>query len=272
MEVPLLRRHFIIPFTRVAPRWKEEGKLDLERTRGDVVVRCLVSSLLVSRGTRNDTTFTSVLLGGGSDDEALSLLACGAHIRALRPDEASTAGLIRRALPPLGSSKIDDTNILNSRLGSRACAEGFWVRRGGLSTAINAVLVKHDEGETIVCICREGAQPLQQFLQELPSSSSSSPSINYIFILGDDAGLKPEYLSDIETTVNNTQNTSCRLVTVSLGPSELLASAAITLVHAALDNALGASGTEKDWRRQGGVVVVNQSQPPLLPCKGCCST
>lgn len=54
---------------------------DLLKTRGDVWCRCLVSALMRSRGTRNDSTFTGVCLGGGSEDGPVFIRACGRHIK-----------------------------------------------------------------------------------------------------------------------------------------------------------------------------------------------
>lgn len=260
---PSLLRHFIVPFTRVAPRWREEGKLDLERTRGDVVVRCLVSALLVSRGTRNDATFTAALLGGGGEGvEPLCALACGAHIRGLRPDESSTAGLIRRALPPPplpgeadNAAALDASGELNSRAGARACAEGFWVRRGALAAALEAALTICPLGSAaLVCVCTEGAPPLASLHELVTATATATENATatattaFVFILGDDAGLTPANLADIAATA---AARGARCVAVSLGPTELLASAAITLIHAILDEKIGASDTGKDWRRAG---------------------
>lgn len=224
-------RHFVIPFSRVPPRWP--AARDLERTRADVLVRALVSSIMVSRGARSDTTFAGALLGG--DAPPLSVLACGAHVRALRPDESSTAGLLQRALPrvlaegaPDDLDELERSGALNSREGSRACCEGLRVLRGGLGALVEHV-TELAGASPVLLIATQGATPISVVLAQ-----EAARATGFLILLGDDAGLSGEMLSEVAAA-------TVRSRAVGLGPTELLASAAITLVHAALDDVFGPS-------------------------------
>lgn len=221
-------RHFIVPFSRVPPRWP--AVRDLERTRADVLIRALVSSIMVSRGARGDTTFAGALLGG--DGPPLSILACGAHVRALRPDESSTAGLLHRALPASGApddlDELEANGTLNSRQGSRACCTGLRVLRGGLIAVINE-LSSLAGSSPVLLIATQGATPISVVLAQ-----EASRATGFLILLGDDAGLTDVMLSHVAAV-------AVRSRAVGLGPTELLASAAITLIHAAFDNVFGPS-------------------------------
>lgn len=144
--------------------------------------------------------------------------------------------------------------MLNSRDGARACAEGFWVRRGGLRAALQPLL----RSSSNIIVCTEGAPRLSEVLADISKASS------FIIVLGDDAGLSAASHVEIDEAA---REHSARVFAASLGPTELLASAAITLVHAVLDDALGASGTRKEWRRQGSFPACeacNQCNQPII--------
>jgi tRNA pseudouridine-54 N-methylase len=85
------QRHFLIPFSTVPSR---ASKAFDGRSRADVMCRCIVNSLMISANTRNDTCIACVLLGT-PDLEALTLLCCGQHMRALHPTEKTVAGVLQ---------------------------------------------------------------------------------------------------------------------------------------------------------------------------------
>jgi hypothetical protein len=63
-----------------------------------------------------------------------------------------------------------------------------------------------------------------------------------ITVLGDDAGLTPEYQAEVAAAAGSA---GVQLLHASLGPMQLLASQCITLVHHYLDLAVGPSATQK---------------------------
>jgi tRNA pseudouridine-54 N-methylase len=85
------QRHFLIPFTTVPSR---ASKAFDGRSRVDVMCRCIVSGLMISANTRNDTCVACVLLGT-PHLPPVTLLACGQHMRALHPTEKTVAGILQ---------------------------------------------------------------------------------------------------------------------------------------------------------------------------------
>ena len=92
--------------------------------RMDLVARCVVASLLVSRGVRTDAEFLAVLLGPPRPPRIVRFV--GAEVRSLNPDERSTASLLRKALAEEG-------------LAERSMHPGVYGRGGGLRDALAAI-------------------------------------------------------------------------------------------------------------------------------------
>ena len=254
---PSLARHFIIPFSRIPSSLPPAGpRLDVVKTRADVFTRCLAAALICSRGTRNDTTFTGVFLGGAprapSAPSAASppaaepsapcaLTACGAHVRALKSDQPTLAAILSAALPPqppLPAAGGGGDAALNSLAGRRGCCTGFWVSRGGLRAAVLRACARSG-GAPAVIILAQGAPPLEPQLGALAAAGATS----IVVLLGDDAGWEGGL--EAEAAAAAEEAGAALLLRASLGPTELLASACITIAHYALDVRLGGSATEK---------------------------
>jgi hypothetical protein len=249
-----VRRHFIIPFSRIPSSLDPAGpRLDVVKTRSDVFTRCLAAALICSRGTRNDTTFTGVFLGGAprapSAPSAASppaaeppapcaLTACGAHVRALKSDQPTLASILSAALPPQPPTAGGDDAALNSLTGRRGCCAGFWLSRGGLRAAVLRACARSG-GAPAVLILAQGAPPLEPQLGALATAGATS----IVVLLGDDAGWEGGL--EAEAAAAAEEAGAALLLRAALGPTELLASACITIAHYVLDVQLGGSATEK---------------------------
>ena len=216
-------RNFLVPFLR----WK---------TRSDVWCRSVVSALQVSRGTRNEASFTAVLLDDSSSPEKLScsLTVCGEHVRTLRPDQSTCASLLNAAL--LNRAK---GTLMNSLDGKRGCCMGFWLEEGvGMFRAMGRLLHPSIGGTSpILLLLEEGAPPLQGVLAELSPVPSS-----FLIVVGDNEGLTRELEVEIEAAV---AAFGVPLRRCGLGGSELLASQCCTIVNFCMDTVLGPSSCQK---------------------------
>ena len=255
-----LARHFIIPFSRIPSSLPPGGpRLDVVKSRADVWTRCVGAALLCSRGTRNDTTFTGVFLGGvprapgaaaaaaaaaaAPEPAPCSLLACGAHVRALRPDQQTLAAILSAALPPappLAAPPAAADGALNSLEGRRGCCQGFWLARGGLRAAVlRACSAPLSGGAPAVLLLAQGAPPLEPQLAALAAAGATA----LVVLLGDDAGWEGGL--EAEAAAAAAEGGAVALLRASLGPMELLASACITITHYVLDVQVGGSATGK---------------------------
>ena len=275
-----LARHFIVPFSKI-PSFLPPGspRLDVVKTRADVYCRCLVAALMCSRGSRNDTVFTGVFLGGaprapsaaaagsggGGGAAPCSLLACGAHVRALRPDQHTCAAILSAALPG-GAPAVGDAlwdEACNSLAGRRGCCAGFWLSRGGLREAVlRACSAPLSGGAPAVLLLAQGAPPLEPQLGALATTRATS----LVVLLGDDGGWEGGALADAEAAAR--EGGAVAVLHASLGPTELLASACITITHYVLDARLGGSATAKPAPPpEGGGAVPGADAP--RPCPHC---
>jgi len=184
----------------------------------------------VSRGTRNDTTFSAVLLG--DSEAAFTLTVCGEHVRTLRPDQGTCASLLNAAL-----LRVPDAP-LNSLEGKRGCCMGFWLSEGGIVRALER-LVSLGGPQPVGLLLEEDAPPLHHVVSELLSTVVPS---SYIIVLGDNEGLT----GDMGDTCKRTFSAiGVPLIRVGLGATELLSSQCLTIVQYVLDGALGASPVGK---------------------------
>ena len=270
-DSPLLR-HFLIPFSRLPSR-HGAAALDLVKTRGDVWCRCLTAALLVSRGTRNDSTFTAVALAqpplspnlpvgaaAAQREPPLYIRACGRHVRALRPEQSTCAAILGAALPPAGAASLPAlraSGALNSMEGRRGCCMGLHCGLGGVAEALAARAARAVSGaRPQAVLLEEGAEPLGGVLARLLGGAAAAagdagggssgarppPPTALIFVLGDNEGLSAAQEGEAAGAL-----AACGvpLARASLGPTELLASQAIVLAHYELDRAVGASEVAK---------------------------
>jgi tRNA pseudouridine-54 N-methylase len=299
---PALLRHFVMPFSRLPCRHGAAGGLDLVKTRGDVWCRCLTATLLVSRGTRNDTTFTAVALAqppvspnhalhpaaaaaasAAPPEPPLFLRACGRHVRALRPEQSTCAAILSAALPPPPSSgalpALRASGALNSMEGRRGCCMGLHAGLGGLREALGALALPAVCGaRPHALVLEEGAEAIGAVLARVLGGGASGgagggsgggstsggagtdggsgssdggggggggahlPPTALIILLGDNEGLTGEHEAEAERAL---RACGVPVARASLGPTELLASQAITILHYELDRAVGGSAVAK---------------------------
>jgi len=269
MAAPPLQRHFVVPFSRVPSCLPPGGpRLDVVKTRADVWCRCVAAALICSRGTRNDTSFTAVFLGGAprapsapSADAAAAppcaLLACGAHVRSLRPDQHTLAAILSAALPPAPCAPDGE---LNSLAGRRGCCAGFWVSRGGLREAVlRACSAPLSGGAPAVLLLEQGAPPLEPQLGALATAHATA----LVVLLGDDAGWEGGLAAEAEAAAR--EGGAVAVLRASLGPMELLASACVTITHYVLDTHVGGSATEKPGPPPAGSGA-DADTPRPCPC------
>jgi tRNA pseudouridine-54 N-methylase len=271
-------RHFVIPFSRLPCR-ASSCNLDLVKTRGDVWCRCLVASVMVSRATRNDSSFTAVALAlppkpnqplaaaraSKGDDGACKgddgackgddtacvascvgvyLRACGRHIKCLRPEQSTCAAILNAALPPaMGDVQaMFASGELNSIEGKRGCCQGLHVALGGLERALLDFADGALGGQRPICIVlQEGCEGLEQQLPAVLALKRGMPTA-FVVVLGDHDGLSPEQQLCVDHCF---QSRGIPVLRASLGQTELLASQAIVITHFILDRALGASEVAK---------------------------
>ena len=276
-------RHFFMPMARLPSR-NGPCTLDLVKTRGDVWCRCLTAALLVSRGTRNDSTLTAIALaqpptspnhalpppaGAAAGAAAalppeppLFLRACGRHVRALRPEQSTCAAILRAALPPCGGGGLPAllaSGALNSMEGARGCCMGLHVGLGGVHEGLAGLAARSVAGaRPHALLLAEGAE--EGLGAALPRVLAGAPTA-LLVVLGDNEGLTRGMEAEVEGAL---RAAGVPLTRVSLGQTELLASQAITITHFLLDQALGASGVAK-----AGFDPASKYADAVVPCHLC---
>ena len=161
--------------------------------RLDILVRCVTAALHVSHGLRRDTEITLLLQGPPRPPRAVTLV--GRDLRALNPDERSTAARIRQALEYDG-------------LVGREVSAGIHAGKATLDELLSrspALLVLERGGPDV-----RGA--------DLPADPT--------FLLSDHEDLTVEERATAEGAGS---------MAVSVGPQSLHADQVITLVHNELD-------------------------------------
>lgn len=164
--------------------------------RLDLLCRCITSVLLLSHSIRTDATAHLVL------QDEFTLRFEGASLRNLRPDERSTAALVRTALQQRAEA-VGHVPVETS--------PGVFLSRTGLATTLDDVA----DGRTVVQLHEDGT-PLAE--STLPTES--------VFVLSD----HHDFTSD-ETALLEKR----RAKRVSVGPKPLHADQAITVAHNYLD-------------------------------------
>jgi len=170
--------------------------------RIDVICRAIGASFLLSHGIRRDVE-TVLLLR-----DSVRVRIRGDRVKRLNPDERSTAALIRHAL----ASVVDAGSDVSGKAGHEETQStpGFFVSRCGLAEEIDRLL-------------GEGASPIVLDEKGDPAESFAFPP-DPAFVLSD-------HLDFTETE----ERLLGDLPRVSLGPTPLHTSQAITIVHYHLD-------------------------------------
>jgi hypothetical protein len=224
---------------------------------------------MVSRGTRNDSSFTAVALApppespnhplssarstragssgatdGASDFIPVYLRACGRHIKCLRPEQSTCAAILNAALPPATGNVRDmfASGQLNSIEGKRGCCQGLHVGIGGFEQALLDFTDGVTGGARPFCIVlQERSESLQHVLHRALAQTDAPPTA-FLVVLGDQQGLTPDQERSIDGAL---ASRGVPIVRASVGPTELLASQAIVITHFILDTALGSSDVSK---------------------------
>jgi len=179
--------------------------------RLDVLCRAVGASLLVSHGIRKDVE-TILLLRN-----SVRIRIDGHRVKRLNPDERSTAALIRRALSALPEGGIVGAGIAGHE--ETQSTPGVFVSRCTLSGAIDALLGAN-------------ASPIVLHEDGAPAESYPFPS-DPVFVLSDHTDFADEEEALLEGCPR-----------VSLGPSLLHTSQAITVTHYLLDRRASDLGEE----------------------------
>ena len=170
--------------------------------RIDVLCRAIGASLLLSHGIRRDVE-TILLL-----QDSVRIRIDGDRVKRLNPDERSTASLIRRALSALADAGSDVSG--KAAHGETQSTPGIFASRCTLSEAIDD-------------LARQGATPIvldQGGLPFEPLAIARDPA----FILSDHTDFAKEE-----------EELLAGFPRVSLGPTPLHTSQAITIAHYLLD-------------------------------------
>ena len=170
--------------------------------RIDVLCRAIGASLLLSHGIRRDVE-TILLL-----QNSVRIRIDGNRVKRLNPDERSTAALIRRALAVLADTGSDVSGKAGHE--ETQSTPGIFASRCTLSEAIHGLL---EQGASPIVLDEDGL-PFESF------TFSRRPA----FVLSDHADFAEEeeiLLADLPR--------------VSLGPTPLHTSQAITIAHYLLD-------------------------------------
>jgi len=170
--------------------------------RIDVLCRAIGASLLLSHGIRRDVE-TSLLL-----QNSVRIRVNGDRVKRLNPDERSTAALIRRALGVLADAGSDVSG--NAGHEETQSTPGIFASRCTLSEAIDELV-------------EQGASPIVLDEDGLPFESFTFPR-DPAFVLSDHTDLAEEE-----------ERSLADLPRVSLGPTPLHTSQAITIAHYLLD-------------------------------------
>jgi tRNA (pseudouridine54-N1)-methyltransferase len=166
--------------------------------RLDVLCRCVTSALCLSHDLRRDVRVHLVL------GDAFTVTVDGSEVRNLRPDERSTAALVRGAL-----------EARQEAVGHVAAeaSPGVSVRRFGLAGTLEAVAAD----ATVVTLHEDGDPAVDRDPPEDPA-----------FVLSDHRGFADDE-ADLLASASDAR--------LSLGPERLHADQAVTVAHGYLDTA-----------------------------------
>lgn len=169
--------------------------------RMDLIARCVISSLWISRALRKDSRFYTVL--NGPPNPPLTVNFDGKNLKSVSPNERNIASWIKKALD------------LWLKVEERA-GEWFDVQEGiKISKMSFQELVKKFENRNIYVLHEKGKNIRNKKIENNP-----------IFILGDHIGLPKNEESFVERFGAKK---------ISLGAHSYLASQSITIVHNELD-------------------------------------
>ena len=176
--------------------------------RLDVLCRNLTGALLLSHDIRRDVTVWIVLR------DELTIEVSGDAVRHLRPDERSTAALLRRALET-AVDRVVSTRPVES-------TPGIFVRRQGLDATLETITEDH----TLIRLDPTG--------DHLVAADAPTPAA---FVLSDH-----QPLTEAELSILAAHDVTVR----SLGPEILHGDQAIAVAHNILDRAAESrhSGTD----------------------------
>lgn len=186
-----------------------EGDFSLDDLPGgagrlDVICRNLTASLLLSHDIRTDVTVWVVLR------DELTIEVRGDEVRHLRPDERSTAALLRSALETAADRAVSPRPV--------EATPGVYVRRQGLARTVDDLVDDH----TLVRLAADG--------DELSLTALTEP---IAFVLSDHQPLTDDEVAQLDARGARA---------LSLGPRRMHGDQAIAVAHNALDRATAESG------------------------------
>lgn len=209
MTAPGLRRFVVVG--RTAKSSPDFSLVDLAGTSGrlDVLVRCIRAALLVSHGARRDTLVYLVLLGGRAGEAPARVVRIDGRLSEwLRPEERRLALIVQRALEertralsPLVDHEDGPFLVLRN---------GVAVADGGLDVALASI----PPSSRRIVLAAHG--------QDVRTAALEGEDLT--IVLGDHLGLDEAARRAIGPALS-----------VSLGPTQVLAEDAIALAHNELD-------------------------------------
>eukprot|EP01060_Flectonema_neradi_P029959 TRINITY_DN4259_c0_g1_i1.p1 TRINITY_DN4259_c0_g1~~TRINITY_DN4259_c0_g1_i1.p1 ORF type:complete len:290 (+),score=41.21 TRINITY_DN4259_c0_g1_i1:141-1010(+) len=225
---------------------KPSGDFNLDNLVGgriDLVCRVIGNTFFVSHGLRKNCSTTITI---SNDDLSRNVHLDGTKLRHLRPDERNTAALLKRAL---GGERPTDriVNDYMKREGippekraeaiaslvakSGRCLSGITVSEGSIGKGFMLEVGTFPNPPTVILL-DEDAPNIGQLLTAKTIDVSNSSFGGILLVLGDDAGLTTENMTEI---IASCKAASLPVVSASLGPTPLLASQCVTISNYLLD-------------------------------------
>lgn len=174
--------------------------------RLDVLCRNLTAALLLSHDIRRDVSVWLVLR------DEITIEVRGDAVRHLRPDERSTAALIRSALETAADRVVSPRPVEST--------PGVYVRRQGLEATLDALVASY----TLIRLDPDGPQLT-------PADTPSSPA----FVLSDHQPLTADEVALLD---------ECGAERWSLGPATVHGDQAIAVAHNMADRADGCESSD----------------------------
>ena len=219
-------RRFLI-LGHKAPVTPEFHLNDLPGAAGrlDVLCRAIGASLFLSHGIRRDTEVMLLL------QDTVRMRISGQYVKRLNPDERSTAALIRRALAALQDSRgseasgsaLQDSGVASAAGDPNGSEASGSARRKETRSTPGILVAPATIAETLDLLAREEATPIVLHEAGVSVDSFAFPE-DPAFILSDHMDFSDTDEAALEG-----------LPRISLGPTALHTSQAITIVHYLLD-------------------------------------
>eukprot|EP00039_Didymoeca_costata_P014858 m.245690 g.245690 ORF g.245690 m.245690 type:complete len:348 (-) comp16109_c1_seq15:13-1056(-) len=239
------RRVFVMPCHRSCPQgdFVLDGMME---GRMDLVARCLSQSLFISFDVRRNTDFRISLFERKKNSKQLTrtVIANGATAKHLRPEERWMGLMLQRRLQPFNLREISkrEKKSFAAVARSRKCLVGIGVDDIGLRESLMDAILNIPSRSNANCNpdSKEPKLPVLILVLDEAAPLIDDPDAGWlqhcnngvITLLGDNRGLNESE----EAMLDSLQEEGfAKVVKISLGPTPLLASQCIVLMHHYLD-------------------------------------